>query len=83
MLLTRNCEARHSIFFWNACHSCAEWLESGARQGFVYFDGGPPGCAALNAMELKGTTGKRGLRGRKVLTLFSKACIRHAGQAHQ
>ena len=37
---------------------CAKWLESGARQVFVYFDNDQVGYAALNAMELQEMAGK-------------------------
>ena len=39
----------------------AEWLESGARQVFVYFDNDQSGYAALNALELQEMAGKLGL----------------------
>lgn len=40
---------------------CAEWLESGARQVFVYFDNDQSGYAALNAAEMQEMAGKTGL----------------------
>lgn len=40
---------------------CAEWMESGARRVFVYFDNDQSGYAALNAMEMQEMAGKSGL----------------------
>ena len=37
---------------------CAGWLESGARQVFVYFDNDQSGYAALNALEMQEMAGK-------------------------
>jgi uncharacterized protein YecE (DUF72 family) len=42
-------------------NQCREWLESGARQVFVYFDNDQSGYAALNAMEMQEMAGKSGL----------------------
>lgn len=40
---------------------CAEWLKTGARQIFVYFDNDQAGYAALNALEMQEMAGKRKL----------------------
>ena len=40
---------------------CAGWLESGARQVFIYFDNDQSGYAALNAIELKEMAVKFGI----------------------
>lgn len=40
---------------------CAEWLESRARQIYVYFDNDQSGYAALNAAEMQEMTSKSGL----------------------
>lgn len=40
---------------------CIDWLESGAREVFVYFDNDQSGYAALNAVELQKMAAKLGL----------------------